>query len=428
MSRDTIKCPQCNESIPLTEALSREINESFKVQYEAREKEREREFKKREEELRKKTADVDKLVAEKVTSERARFELQARTRAKEEAALRISALEEETRANKKLLAEANEKELAHIREKRAFEDEKRDFELKVARSIEEERKGIREKAEAAFMEEHRLKDLEKEKKMQDMQKIIEDLKRKSEQGSMQTQGEVMELDLEAALKIRFPFDEILPVPKGIRGADIIQKVKTNTGHHCGTIIWELKRTKAWGGDWLTKLKDDQREVGADIAVIASEAMPKEINSFGFIDRVWVTGYHLAPNLAEALRTSLVQIAHVRQSAVGKEEKMEAIFKYLSGQEFRHKVEAIVESFTTMKEELEKEKRSAMKTWAKRDKQIERVLRNTVSMYGDLEGIIGAALPPIKTLELEEGSDEEERSRDAHALEEGNNNGKAKGLF
>jgi len=401
MAGDTITCPNCEAAIPLTEALSRKIKADYKKEYEARERQKEAEYKRREEELK-------KAQAEALATERARLELQARQRAEQASAIKISALEEETRKNKKLLAEANAKELAYLKEKSAFEDAKRDFELKKARAMEEERAAIREKAEKAFIEKHRLKDLEKDKMIQDMKGIITELKRKSEQGSMQTQGEVMELDLEAALKARFPFDEILPVPKGIRGADIIHKVKTSTGHYCGTIIWELKRTKAWSGEWLIKLKDDQREVKADIAVIATEALPKETSSFDLIDGVWVTEYHLAKNLAYVLRESLVNSARIIQSAVGKEEKMEAIYKYLSGSEFSQKVRAVLETTNILKVELNKEKAAMNRLWAKRDKHIDKIFITTAGMYGDLEGIIGAALPPIKTLELEEGGNETEK--------------------
>jgi len=401
MAGDTITCPNCETAIPLTEALSREIKADYKKEYEARERQKEAEYKRREEELK-------KAQAEALATERARLELQARQRAEQAAAVKISALEEETRKNKKLLAEANEKELAHIREKNAFEDEKRGFELAKARAMEEERAAIREKAEAAFIEQHRLKDLEKDKMIQDMKGIITELKRKSEQGSMQTQGEVMELDLEAALKARFPFDDIVPVPKGIRGADIIHKVKTKTGHYCGTIIWELKRTKAWKDEWLIKLKDDQREVKADIAVIATEALPKETSSFDLIEGVWVTEYHLARNLAYVLRESLVNSARIIQSAVGKEEKMEAIYKYLSGSEFSQKVRAVLETTNILKVELNKEKAAMNRLWTKRDKQIDKIFITTAGMYGDLEGIIGAALPPIKTLELDDGTNEAEK--------------------
>ncbi len=406
MAEDTIKCPRCNEDIPLTEALSRRIREGLAREYEARERQREEEYRRREEELRKKAGDVDRLVRERLAAERTRLEADARRRAGEEAALKIEALRQEAGETKKRLAEANRKELEYIRERRALEEEKKGFELKVARAVEEERRKIREEAEASFVEAHRLKDLDKDKKIRDMQRIIADLKRKAEQGPVQAQGEVMELDLEAALRARFPLDEVLPVPKGIRGADIVQKVRTGTGRDCGSIIWELKRTKAWNNDWLTKLKDDQREVRADLAVIATETLPRGTTSFDLIDGVWVTGYHLAPNLAAALRASLVQVARIRQSAVGREEKMEAIYRYLSGPEFRQKVEAILESFRTMREELEREKAAVMRLWAKREKQIERVLLNTVKMYGDLEGIIGAALPPIRALELEEGGEKD----------------------
>ncbi|MFQ5480522.1 MAG: DUF2130 domain-containing protein [Thermodesulfobacteriota bacterium] len=405
MSKDTITCPRCDNTIPLTEALSREINDSYKKEYEARERKREEEYQRREEELSKKSEDIDKQIREKLHSERGRLELEARKRAEQAAAAEIAALREETREKEKRLSEANEKELAHIREKNAFADEKRDFELLKARAMAEERESIRKKAEQDFIEEHRLKDLEKDKQLQDMQRKIEDLKRTSKQGSMQTQGEVMELDLEAALKSRFPFDEIVPVPKGIRGADIIQKVHTNTGHYCGSIIWELKRTKAWKDEWLIKLKDDQREVKAEIAVIATEAMPKETNSFDFIDGVWVTEYHLARNLAYVLRESLVKAARIIQSAVGKEEKMDAIYKYLSGSEFTQKVRAVLETTNILKVELSKEKAAMNRLWSKRDKQIDKIFITTAGMYGDLEGIIGAALPPIKTLELEEGEEE-----------------------
>ncbi len=426
MAGDTITCPNCEAAIPLTEALSREINAGFKKEYEARYREREKEYKRREEELQRKNREIDKRVADRLATERTRLELQARKRAEAASAIKISALEEETRENKKLLAEANAKELAYLKEKSAFEDARRDFELEKARAMEKERAAIRENAEKAFIERHRLKDLEKDKMIQDMKGIITELKRKSEQGSMQTQGEVMELDLEAALKARFPFDEILPVPKGIRGADIIQKVKTSTGHYCGTIIWELKRTKAWKDEWLIKLKDDQREVKADIAVIATEALPKETSSFDLIEGVWVTEYHLAKNLAYVLRESLVNSARIIQSAVGKEEKMEAIYKYLSGSEFSQKVRAVLETTNILKVELNKEKAAMNRLWAKRDKQIDKIFITTAGMYGDLEGIIGAALPPIKTLELDEGANEAEKPS-LPSLAEGSDE-KEEGLF
>ena len=255
-----------------------------------------------------------------------------------------------------------------------------------------------------FSEEHRLKDMEKEKKISDMLKTIEELKRKGEQGSMQTQGEVLELDLEALLRSRFPTDEIEPVPKGIRGADILQRVHNRSGQLCGTIIWESKRTKAWSDGWIAKLKDDQREVKAEIAVIVSETLPSGVKAFTQMEGVWVADFTLAASLAEVLRSGLTQLALAKLSAVGRGEKMDVIYNYLSGPHFRQRVEGIVEAFKSMKEDLDQEKRAITRTWAKREKQIERVINNTAGMYGDIQGIIGASLPEIKILELDEGEE------------------------
>jgi hypothetical protein len=213
---------------------------------------------------------------------------------------------------------------------------------------------------------------------------------------------VLELDLESLLRVQFPIDEIQPVPKGIKGADIAQKVHNRSGHYCGTILWELKHTKAWNDGWLSKLKDDQREVKAEIAVLVTETLPKGIESFGHIEGVWVTSSVLSIALASVLRTSLIELAQHKLSSIGKSEKMEVLYNYLSGPEFRQRIEAIVESFKSMKEDLDQEKRAMTKMWAKREKQIERIVNNTVGMYGDMQGIIGASLPQIKSLELTDG--------------------------
>jgi hypothetical protein len=240
-----------------------------------------------------------------------------------------------------------------------------------------------------------------------MRKTIDELKRKSEQGSMQAQGEVLELDLEAGLKARFPMDTVEPVPKGLRGADILQNVINAEGQRCGIIIWETKRTKSWSDSWISKLKDDQREINADIPVIVSEVLPKGISAFSQIEGVWVTNRALALNVAEVLRGLLIHVSQATVASVNKGEKIELLYKYLSSPAFRQRVEAIVEAFTTMKEDLDKEKRAMTKIWAKREKQIEKVVINTAGMYGDMQGIIGAALPEIKMLDMESEETEQE---------------------
>lgn len=412
MAEQHISCPYCGKVIPLTETLSNQIKEDVRKEYEKREREREGELKKREDEIARRNLKleeerkaVDDMVARKLSVEKARLKQEADKRAREEMDAAIKDLQDDNSRKEEELKKARGAELELRHRARELEEKKNSLELEVARKIDAEREKIRQTTLEIFSEEHRLKDMEKDKKISDMLKTIEELKRKGEQGSMQTQGEVLETDLEALLKARFPVDVVEPVAKGMRGADIVQRVYTRSGSLCGTIAWESKRTKAWNDEWIGKLKDDQREIKAEAAVIVTETMPKGITAFGLLEGVWVTDVSTAVNLAEVLRVMLTQLAHSRQSAVGRGEKMEAIYNYLSGPEFKQKIEAIVESFTTMKEDLDREKNAMLKLWAKREKQIERVVTNTLRMYGDMQGIIGATLPEIRSLELGAGEEE-----------------------
>jgi hypothetical protein len=416
MSDHTIICPYCNKEIPLTETLSHQIRESIQKELEAEAQEKERALKLREKAITEREKDIEtakstieQQVAELVKTEETKVKQTAKAEA--EAALQVDLkdLQEQIAAKDQRLKESQENELGLRKKTRELEERQKSLELEVARKIDEEKEKIRQDTLVMFTEDHRLKDLEKDKQMEDMRRTIDELKRKSEQGSMQTQGEVLELDLETLLKARFPFDAIEPVPKGMRGADILQKVVNPTGQFCGTIIWETKRTKAWSEGWISKLKDDQREVKAEIAVIVSEMLPKGVSSFTQIEGVWVTSTALSASVAEALRLILIQVSQATLSSANKDEKMELLYNYLSGPTFRQKVEAIVEAFVAMKRDLDKERRAMTKTWAKREKQIEKVILNTAGMYGDMQGIIGASLPEIKMLDLESGAEEDEFS-------------------
>ncbi len=370
MPDQTIKCPHCGKEIPLTETLSHQIKENLRKEFE-----------------------------EKVKTEKEKWKQEAKKEAESDILIELKDLKKQITEKDEKIEQFQNNELEFRKKMRELEEQKKNVDLEVERKVDGRRKEIEQKAVETFTEEHRFKDLEKDKQIGDMRKIIEDLKRKAEQGSMQTQGEVLELDLEALLKTRFPVDEIEPVSKGMRGADILQKVHNRGGQYCGTIVWETKRTKAWSDGWISKLKDDQREIKAEIAVIVSETLPKEVNYFTQMEGVWVSNFSLAGSLAEALRTGLIQVSQTKLSAVGKNEKMEVLYNYLSGPEFKQRVEAIVEAFKSMKEDLDEEKRAMTKRWAKREKQIERVITNTASMHGDMQGIIGASLPQIKLLEL-----------------------------
>ncbi|MBC8550491.1 MAG: DUF2130 domain-containing protein [Candidatus Brocadiales bacterium] len=370
MTKETIKCPDCGAVIELSEAISHDIELRLKQQYENE------------------IGKTKKAIEEKAKKE-----------AQESLNFMISDLNEQLEEKTKNLKEAQRHELELRKRQRELEEKEEKLELELSRKIDAERKKIIQKTSKEFEETHRLKDAEKDKQLEDMKKQIDELKRKSEQGSQQMQGEVLELELEESLKEEFPFDMIEPVAKGIKGGDIIQTVKTQSGRICGKILWETKRTKNWSDSWIQKLKDDQREAKADLAILASETLPKGFHHFRLISGVWVTDIHSAVSLALALRVVLIQVARERETQVGKKEKMEIAYNYLTGQEFRNRVEAIVESFTTMKTDLEAERRAMLKIWAKREKQIERVISNAAGMHGDLQEIAGASLPTIKILEL-----------------------------
>jgi len=394
-----IICPYCHKEILLSEAITHSIREEIQKEFEKDIKKKEEELVQKENLLSTKEKAIQEEIAKKLALERVKIEEETKKRLEESMYLRIKDLQEELKQKEEKLEEMRKTELQLRKERRELEDRQKSLELEIARRLDEEREKIRQEAESRIAEEHRLKDLEKDKKINDLLKDIEELKRRAEQGPIQLRGEVLELELEDLLKAHFPTDQIEPVSKGKRGADVLQKVYSPMGQFCGTIIWEAKRTKNWSDGWIDKLKEDQREAKAEIAVIVTTAMPKDVSNFQLIDGIWVTEYPLAPCLAMALRINLIQVAQEKRSAVGKHEKMEALYSYFSGTEFSQKVEAIIKAFISMKNDLESEKAAMYKIWAKREKQIERVITNITQMYGDMQGIIGASIPEIKSLEL-----------------------------
>ncbi len=395
MADQFITCPNCGKKVPLTEAFTREIEEKLRCQFETEAKQREKEH---EAALKTQQKEFD----EKLAREKSTMEKQAKKRAEESLAAEMQDLKSQLDDKELQAAQAQKRELALRKRVREVEEREKELELEVQRKIDVERNKIWQQAAKTAAEEHRLKDAEKEKQIADMRAQIEDLKRKAEQGSQQMQGEVLELHLEEILRTSFPADSVDPVPKGVKGADVLHRVRNELGEQCGTILWEGKRTKNWSDTWLQKLKDDQREAKADIAAIVSVVLPKDITHIGEVENVWVADVQSAVGLAAALRQGLLQLAHARRALVGKSTKMEAIYNYLSGPEFRQRVQAIVESFVSMQADLNTEKRAMEKAWAKREKQITKVIENTSRMYGDLQGMIGASLPEIKVLELPSG--------------------------
>lgn len=314
------------------------------------------------------------------------FELQLK-QASEEA----SAKEEQ---NKKLLEQLTQLTI-QLRESKKEKDEAK---LEMQKKLLEEEEKIRMDAQKKSEESFHLKMLEKDKQLADALKANGEMSRKLQQGSQQTQGESFEIEFEKIIKHEFPNDQITEVAKGTKGGDIIQKVIDRNGNVCGTVLWELKNTKIWSETWIDKLKRDQRVAVADYAVLISETVPNNVDSARFYKNIWITKRNFAVGLACALRLNLIQITMAKRAMEGKKDKKDILYNYMSGTEFRLRVEAIIDSFTNMQIEIEKEKRYFSNKWARDEKNIRQVIDNTYGMHGDLKGIVGNSLPQIKGLE------------------------------
>lgn len=413
MTEPTITCPNCKTEIKLTESLAAPLIESTRRDFEQRLALKDSDIAKKEEALREREEAVTKAkqaiddqVAEKLVAERAKIVNEESKKAKlalqsdiDEKARELAELQDVLTQRNAKLAEAQQAQADLIRQKRELDDAKRELELTVEQRVQDGLLATREQAKKEAEESLRFKVMEKEQTIASMQTQIEELKRRAEQGSQQLQGEVQELELEALLREKFPRDTIEPVPKGEFGGDALQRVIGPLGQVCGTILWESKRTKNWSDGWLVKLRDDQRTAKADIAIIVSQTLPKDVESFDLVDGIWVTNAKSVFSLAVALRHSLIELASARQALDGQQTKTEMVYQYLTGPRFRHRVEAIVEAFSSMQEDLDKEKKAITKQWAKREEQIERVMQATVGMYGDLQAIAGKSLQEIEGLEL-----------------------------
>lgn len=409
----TITCPNCSTEIKLTESLAAPLIQATREQYEARIAEQEKAVAQREVDIRKAKKDVedaqariDEQVSEKLEVERASIIEEEKRKAKlatasemEDKVRELSELQDVLKNRDEKLKEAQKAQAELIRKQRELDDAKREIDLTVEKRVQETVVQVREKAKAEVEEVLKLKVTEKEEQIASMQRQIEDLKRKAEQGSQQLQGEVFELALEETLRTKFPFDSIEPIGKGEFGGDVLQRVVSPTGTACGFILWETKRTKNWSDGWLAKLRNDQRTAKADLAIIISDALPKGIDTFGTVDGVWVTGGQYYVPLAIALRQSLIEINNSKIAREGQHTKMELVYDYLTGPRFRHRVEAIVEKFSDMQADLDRERKAMTRLWAKRETQIQGVIESTVGMYGDLQGIAGQAIQQIEGLEV-----------------------------
>lgn len=422
-----IKCPQCTHEFDVEQVLSSDVEQKLKLQYEKKMQQSllllETEKKKLaelEEEFEKKRRNQNEIFQQQLQKDRAKMEAQYQAdKQKLEADLQhqlrksiaqdyenqLRILKESDREKDEKLRTAQLKELDFLRKEQELKHKEQELELSVQKKLMQERQNLQEQIRkeeeqrlSVKEEEHKFKVKDLELQLEDQKRLIEEMRRRAEQGSMQRQGEVQEILLEELLKDHFPFDVVSEVGKGLEGADCIQTVRNHLGHDCGKIIFESKRTKTFQASWVDKLKSDMRSQGADVAVIVTQAYPKEFKCFGELDGVWICSFGEVIALTTAMRHTIIRIAETKRGEENKGEKMQLLYDYLTGNEFRQQMETIVEGFLSMKTSIDKERIQMEKLWKEREKQLHKVLLSTSGLYGSIKGIAGAGVGNIPLLE------------------------------
>jgi hypothetical protein len=415
-AEQTMQCPQCGYEMKVTESLAAPLIAAVERKYQQQIRDqqaaiagREQEVVNRCIELEKQAADAERRMSEQV---RIRLEAERKQLTAQEAdrAKRLVAAELDRQAGElkdrearlesltgKLKA-AQEQEADFLRQKRALDDERRELKLQVEKQVQQELEAVRRQAKSQAEEQMGLQVRDKDEAIQVLRRQIDELRRKAEQGSQQAQGEVLEMQAEQQLRARFPMDDIQPVAKGQFGGDLLHTVRDAAGQPCGTILWEFKRTQNWSTSWLAKLRGDQREAGAEVAVLATQTLPRDITLFDQLEGVWVSSLACTLPVAVALRQALIELSRVRRVGEGEETKAQQVYSYLTGPQFRHRVETIAEKFTDMRADLDQERKFMERQWAKREKQLELVLKASEGINGDLQAIAGRTLEAIDALQ------------------------------
>lgn len=382
MNPITITCPKCKEIVSIDEALSHQLEDQITLQLK--------------DEFNKKWLDQkDKLLQQAQADALKKAEENLKRQTVESEKL----LKEEIAKKDEELKKSRNEELKLRKEKQAIEEEREKWELDKQRQLDEEREKIKQKTAESMLEEHRMRDLEKNKQMEDMRRKIDELQMKVNLTSQQLQGEVLELELEELLKREFPLDDILPVGKGIRGADVVQLIHDQSGSECGKIIWESKRTKNWEEGWVIKLKEDMRAEKADMAIIVSIALPQGMKNFALREGVYVTNFECITSVAGIIRMHLIKLHSTKLMSVGKNERIESLYNYITSSEFAQKIDAMLETYTSMLNTLEKERTAMLKIWSQREKEIKVLKDSTVMIHGSLTGLIGDSMGEVKSLEF-----------------------------
>ena len=391
-----VKCPSCGHSFPLEEAIGKEYEQELRDKMIAWQKKKDEEFLKKEEELKGQQKEFALKQEQQFAAERKNLEQVVRKNIAADFENQLILLANSNKENEDKLKLAREKELGFLQKEQDLKNKEAEIELSFQRKLQEERVMISEQIRKQELErnqiketEHQLKLKEYEKQIEDQKKLVEEMRRKAEQGSMQLQGEVQELILEELLRNNFPFDDLDEVGKGIRGADCIQIVRNKFGQDCGRIIYESKRTKDFGNDWIEKLKKDMRGAGVDVAVIVTQCYPKGMDCFGEKDGVWICSFEEVKAVAYVLRDGIIKLSNAAKSQENRGDKMHLLYDYLTGTEFSEQWKAIREGYMSMRLSIHKERDAMERMWKMREKQLDKVLINASGIKGSIEGIAGA---------------------------------------
>jgi hypothetical protein len=407
-----IVCPKCSHQIPLTESIAAPLLEIERRDLQKKLAAREAEFARKADDLRRQQDEVakaregvDEHVNQRVQAERKQIAAEEARRARELVASDLDAITQRLAASEQLLearnvklAEAQQAQAEALRKQRELDEKTRELEITIEKRLQASQAELVVKARQDAADELKSQVSQKDAQIDSLGRTVEELKRKLEQGSQQTQGEAFELELENLLRGKFPLDLIEPVAKGEAGGDILHTVNGQLGVSAGVILWELKNTKNWSDSWLPKLRDNKRLAKADVALIISTALPKGVEMFDLVDGVYVAHPRCAVPVALTLRQGLLEIANARTAQGGQQSKAEQVYNYLTGSRFRQRIEAVVERFKDIREDIDRERKFMMKAWAKREAQLNVMIDSTVGLVGDLQGIMGQAMPEIAAID------------------------------
>ena len=390
-----IKCPSCSHEFPLEAAINDELREAIEKEKQELRQKMSDHLRKKEEELIRKEKEWRELLVKREQEVQQEAEAGLRKKIAADFENKMQLLEQNNRDNEEKLKEARKRELDFMRQEQELKNREAELEIRVQKELQLERekltdeiRKIEEQKISVKETEYLMRTKELEKQLEDQKGLAEEMRRRAEQGSSQLQGEVQELALEDMLRAAFPFDVVEEVGKGVRGADCIQVVRNNMGNDCGKIIYESKRTKEFGGDWIEKLRADMRSQGADVAVIVTQTFPRDMDRFGEKNGVWICSFHEVKSVVYMLREGIVKVAAALKTQENSGDKMALLYKYLTSSEFAEQWRAIREGFMSMRQSIQKERDAMEKLWKAREKQLEKVLLNAAHIHGSIDGIAG----------------------------------------